>query len=245
MHQIAQRIFTGTLLPEKVLIFTHSEAIFADPHNAEGALHSAVVDMAQSWVSRGSLTGLFGIGKAINSDSMMNSFDYIVPAATGLLTSNGHMEPRPKFFACEIPHLYDMELLTGKGSISFLENDERFSVLIQEAQAKAKLQSNDASNGILTPLATAVAKFQSTPSDQQSARHAAAVDAIGELLADLLFIPREQVNMQDKLTKTGIDSLVASELRKQLAQYFEMDISTGWLLGGDVTSMDIVESLCR
>lgn len=239
-HTTAQRIFTGNLLPEKVLIFTPSEGIFADPNQLDALAHNAVLDMAQSWVDLGASANVFGMGNDIHTDSMMNAFDYVVPAATRIFASHDRAA-HPSF----ISHMHDIASLTEKAPTSRLENDERFSVLLQEAQAKANAQSLDASDEKSTPLASAVAKFQSTSSDNQDTRRSAAVDAVAELLAELLFIPREQVNMQDKLIKTGIDSLVASELRKQLSQYFGADISTGWLLGGDITSMDIVDTLCK
>lgn len=180
-----------------------------------------------------------------HSNTTMTSFDHLVPAATALFTSDDQNETRAKFFVHGIPHLQDMALLADKGLASRFESDERFSILLQEAQTKAKSQSIDANGENATPQAAAVARFQSTPPDQQSERRTAAVDAVAELLAELLFIPREQINVQDKLTRSGIDSLVASELRKQLTQCFGINVSTGWLLGGDVTPMDIVEALVK
>jgi hypothetical protein len=42
------------------------------------------------------------------------------------------------------------------------------------------------------------------------------------------------------LAQIRIDSLIASELRKQVDKVFEKDISTGWLLSGEVNVADIV-----
>ncbi|KAK2764912.1 Type I Iterative PKS [Arachnomyces sp. PD_36] len=245
-HQAAQRIFSESLLPEKVFIFTNSEGLLADPHHAEGAAHIAIRDIAESWVGMGALTGLFGTGGKEDaqghSTTLMSSFDHLVPALTSLFTSNDQSNnTRAKFF---VYGMHDMALHTDDTELSspfrLLRSDERFSVLLQEVQTKAKLQGTGTQGENATSLVTAVARFQSTPPDQANARRTAAVDAIAELLAELLFIPREEVNMEAKLTHSGIDSLVASELRKQLTQHLGINLSTGWLLGGDITPMDIV-----
>lgn len=249
IHETAQRIFTGSLLPEKVFIFTNFEGLLSDPSHAEGVAHTAIRDISESWVRMGALTGLFGMGGKEDGqghpNTLMTSFDYLVPAVTALLSSNQTNSTRAKFFAYGT---HDMALLADTGLASpsrLLEGDERFSIFLQEVQTKAKLQGKDAKGENATSLGTAIARFQSTPPDQPSARRTAAVDSVAELLAELLFIPREQVNMEDKLTRSVIDSLVASELRKQLTQYLGINLSTGWILGGDVIPMDIVEVLLK
>ncbi|KAK9388478.1 hypothetical protein V1515DRAFT_585262 [Lipomyces mesembrius] len=86
-----------------------------------------------------------------------------------------------------------------------------------------------------TLTAAAMARFRSIPAEDADTRRNAATDAVAELLAELLFIPKEQISMQANLTLIGIDSLIASELRKQayvlflLSATFELE-NWSWLL---------------
>jgi acyl carrier protein len=92
-----------------------------------------------------------------------------------------------------------------------------------------------------TPTSTAIAKFRSIPVENADGRRNAAADAVAEVLAELLFIPKEQISMQASLARIGIDSLIASELRKEVDELFDKEISTGWLLSGEVKVADIVD----
>ncbi|KAL2811544.1 hypothetical protein BDW59DRAFT_168002 [Aspergillus cavernicola] len=104
-----------------------------------------------------------------------------------------------------------------------------FSIVLQTAAVRAQSNNQNTTGGTaaLTPTAAAMARFRSIPAGDGDARRAAATDAVAE--ADL--------------TRIGIDSLIASELHKQVGELFGASVltgvSTGWVLSGEVAGGDI------
>lgn len=62
----------------------------------------------------------------------------------------------------------------------------------------------------------AIARFRSIPVKDVGGRRNAGEDTVAEVLAELLFIPKEQISIHAGLARIRIDSLIASELRKQV-----------------------------
>ena len=244
LHQVAQRVFSGHWAPEIVLIFTSTdESIFSQPTESSSTHAHSVADL---WATKGPSAGL------LSTFQSQPDFNELVPALEALFSStkasaSASVEPsRAKFITYGLSPAITYSLLQEKETEISSQTRDKFSIILQTAAAHAQSNGTNMPNGeATTPTAAAMARFCSIPAENADARRNAATDAVAEVLAELLFIPKEQINMQANLTVIGIDSLIASELRKQVGELFEKDVSTGWVLSGEVKAGDIVDLVLR
>ena len=241
-HTSLQQIFAGPMLPSTVVILSSSVGLLADSAQDESKYHAATQSIADSWAKMRTSANILYVEKegANNSAATVapTSFDDLVSTLDPILAAGKSTSQQAKsyIFGASAPEA--VEELKSR-----LEGDERFSIILHSAEAKARARSGGADGDDDTAKAAALAKFQGTDAGDKDAQSGAAVEVVAEILAELLFMPREQVNVEDRLEQNGIDSLVASELRTQLKDCFGADLSNQWLLSGDVTVVDVVNKI--
>lgn len=241
LHLAAQRIFSKDWNPEKMIILTSvDESIFNEP-TEKSTLARRVAD---SWAARGTLAGLLSMfQREPDFDELVPSLEFLFSRTKASAFDSAPIEaPRAKLITYGLTPAITSSLLGETDTDVSSQTREKFSVILQTAAAQATSNGAKIANGeAVTPVAAAIARFSSIPAEDADSRRGAATDAVAEVLAELLFIPKEQINIQANLTAMGIDSLIASELRTQIGKLFGKDVSTGWVLSGEVKAEDIVE----
>lgn len=239
LHVVAQHVFSGRWAPEKVLIITSAdESFFSQPASRSEQAQR----IADSWAKQGPASSLL----TLFQDQPI--FDDLIPGIEGLFCNSNALASDSLELRCAQSIVSGLSPANASTRIHERQTEvpsqtlDKFAIILQTAAAQAQFASANTTNGqAATPTSTAVAKFRSIPVEDADKRRNSAADAVAEVLAELLFIPKEQISMQASLARIGIDSLIASELRKQVDELFEKRISTGWLLSGEVKVADIVD----
>lgn len=239
LHGVAQRVFSGRWAPEKVLIITSADASF---FSLPASRSEQAQRIADSWAKQGPASSLLTIFQD------QPTFDDLIPGLEALFCNSNALASDSLELRCAQIIVSGLSPANASTFIHERQTEvppqtlDKFAIILQTAAAQAQLASANTTNGQAeTPTTIAIAKFRSTPVEDANGRHNAAADAVAEVLAELLFVPKEQISMQAGLARIGIDSLIASELRKQVGELFEKEISTGWLLSGEVKVADIVD----
>jgi acyl carrier protein len=239
LHHVAQRVFSGRWAPEKVLIVASADAnFFSVPANRSE--HAQRI--ADSWAKQGPISSLLTIFQD------QPTFDDLIPGIEAVFCNSSapvadSLQRRcAQSIVCGLSPTKASTLMHEQQTEVPPQTLDKFAIILQTAAAQAQSASANMTNGqAATPTSTAIAKFRSIPVENADGRRNAAADAVAEVLAELLFIPKEQISMQASLARIGIDSLIASELRKEVDELFDKEISTGWLLSGEVKVADIVD----
>lgn len=239
LHGVAQRVFSGRWAPESVLMITSADASF---FGLSASRSEQVHRIADSWAKQGPASSLL----TIFGDQPI--FDNLIPGIEALFSNRNAPISDSLELRCAQSIISGLSPANASTLIQEQQTEilpqtlDKFNIILQTAAAQAQSAGANTTNGqAATPTSTAIAKFRAIPVEDAGGRRNAAADAVAEVLAELLFIPKEQISMQASLARIGIDSLIASELRKQVGELFEKEVSTGWLLSGEVKVTDIVD----
>lgn len=221
LHRFAQAVFARILLPKRV-------SIFATTSDLHASSFDSVASIAGDWIQLGTSVSIIG-------HSMQEpSFDDLVPFfEREFLDKSEAPTTGPRIYVG--PFSWNNIVKTDHGSNPLTKQNLPSLAILQQMKDDMEYNPDRSSEQDSTPRAKAQDKFRQCDETHTNERCIAATEVAAEVLAELLFIPRQQLRLDESLTKTGIDSLVASEFRTQVEAFFGKPVSTRLLLDVDTT----------